>query len=81
MNASVNIRALESNQDGYSQSYSDESVRTWDYGIVAGAGADILVSGERFRIDARYHLGRANVRSVEPPLQNVGVTLLFGLAL
>lgn len=80
VNASVNIRALESNQDGYSQSYSDESVRTWDYGIVAGAGADILVSGERFRIDARYHLGRANVRSVEPPLQNVGFTLLFGLA-
>lgn len=78
VNASVNVRARDS--DTYAQSYSDSSVKTWDYGAVMGIGTDIVVSEERLRVDARFLLGRANVRSVDPPLQNVGFSLLFGIA-
>lgn len=79
VSARVNVRARGSGS-GFSQSYSDDSVQTWEYGLVGGLGADVLVGGERVRVEGRAHWGQANVRSSEPALHNRGVALLVGLA-
>ena len=79
VSARVNVRARGSGS-GFSQSYSDDSVQAWEYGLIGGVGADVLVGGERIRVEGRAHWGQANVRSSEPALHNRGVALLVGLA-
>lgn len=78
--AQVNVRARGQGVDGFSQSYSDDTVESFDYGFVVGAGAEFMVSGERVVVESRLTLGQANVRGTDPALNNRSVLLLVGLA-
>jgi len=78
--AQVNERARGQGVEGFSQSYSDDTVESFDYGFVVGAGAEFTVSGERVVVESRLTLGQANVRSADPALNNQSLLLLVGLA-
>ncbi|NBC18678.1 MAG: outer membrane beta-barrel protein [Bacteroidetes bacterium] len=67
-------------EDSLSQSFNDETIQSIDYGLVAGAGAEVLFRGERLVFEARVILGQSDVRDEAPALSNRSVLLLAGFA-
>ncbi len=46
---------------GLSQRESDDSIKTLDYGVLAGVGVDLNIDFHTLRLDARYSRGLANL--------------------
>lgn len=61
----------------------DNVFRTWDYGVVAGVGVERFAGDTGLFLDARYHLGLANLFADEerPDFRSRGLTLSVGFTL
>jgi hypothetical protein len=78
VSAQLNLRAR--GEEAISQSFTDNTIETVDYGLVVGGGAEVLIRGERVVFEARLTLGQSDVRDREPALTNRSLLVLAGFA-
>ncbi len=80
----------EIESDGYYESISEseeidisEDISGFDFGLVIGAGADVLLSSGTLTFDARYNLGLVNVPDIEGfdvDVKNAVISFMVGYA-
>lgn len=73
--ATVETRAVGSD---ITQSDSDPSIQTFEFGAVGGLGVETEISGERLSLEIRTILGKSNIRETSPSLTNHGIVVLIG---
>ena len=77
LNATIDITPEGSNDT--SREVLDDAT-TFDYGVVAGIGAEIEISGQRLVLEGRAFFGQTNAREDDPPINNVGGIFFLGIA-
>ena len=76
-NASARVETRAVGSD-VTQSDSDPSIQTFEYGAVGGLGVETEISGERLSLEIRTILGQSNIRETAPSLNNQGIIVLIG---
>lgn len=62
------------------QEETDTTVEDFDFGVVAGAGVEVDVGGQRLNFGLRTTIGLSNARTrQDPPLHNTSVIFFTGL--